>query len=140
MGVVGVIIFGVMRSFPCDIGFSKTWRSYQARVLGELDLHLDDNHLHVIAAPGSGKTVLGLEVVLRLGRPALIFAPTIAIRDQWVDRLLEMFCPAGTDVSGWISKDVRKPKLLTVSTYQGLHSAYTGRSAGEADSDDGQYN
>jgi len=132
-----------MDVFPDSVAFQKTWRSYQARVLSELKEHLDDNHLHIIAAPGSGKTVLGLEVVRRLNRPTLIFAPTLAIRDQWVDRLVNLFCDGDTATFEWISKDIRQPRFLTVSTYQGLHSAFTGKvekepGEEENDSDDRQ--
>ncbi|MBN1361728.1 MAG: DEAD/DEAH box helicase family protein [Sedimentisphaerales bacterium] len=116
-----------MTTFPQDIRFRKLWRSYQQRVLSELGSHLDDNHLHIIAAPGSGKTVLGLEVVRRLDQPTLVFSPTVAIRDQWVDRLVGLFSDAGGGTPDWISKDIRNPRLLTVSTYQGLHSVYTGQ-------------
>ena len=114
-----------MDTFPDYVKFRKTWRIYQARVLSELKEHLDDNHLHIIAAPGSGKTVLGLEVVRRLNGATLIFAPTLAIRDQWIDRLITLFCNRQTDKPEWISKDIRHPKFLTISTYQGLHSAFT---------------
>jgi superfamily II DNA or RNA helicase len=115
-----------MDSFPSDIRFRKPWRSYQQRVLDELKDHLDDNHLHIIAAPGSGKTVLGLEVLRRLNRPALILAPTVAIRDQWVDRFVNLFMDGGPDVPAWISRDIRNPQFITASTYQGLHSIYRG--------------
>ena len=124
-----------MKNFPASVEFVWPWRNYQGRVLSELDLHLDDNHLHIIAAPGSGKTVLGLEVVRRLDVPAVIFAPTIAIRDQWADRFVNLFCRKHPDAGDWISRDIRKPRLLTLSTYQGLHSAYTGRSTVEIDED-----
>ncbi|MBN2314267.1 MAG: DEAD/DEAH box helicase family protein [Sedimentisphaerales bacterium] len=132
-----------MDVFPDHIAFQKTWRTYQARVLSELNEHLDDNHLHIIAAPGSGKTVLGLEVVRHLNRPTLIFAPTLAIRDQWVDRLISLFCNGDDAQLEWISKDIRNPKFLTVSTYQGLHRAFTGKvekelEEEEDESDDGQ--
>ncbi|MBP7052994.1 MAG: DEAD/DEAH box helicase family protein [Phycisphaerae bacterium] len=113
-----------MDTFPSGIQFRKPWRSYQQRVLAELESHLDDNHLHVIAAPGSGKTVLGLEVMRRLNRPTLILAPTVAIRDQWVDRFVGLFLPDSQNTPDWISKDIRNPRFLTASTYQGLHSAY----------------
>ncbi len=113
-----------MNGFPSDIQFRKSWRSYQQRVLSELEGHLDDNHLHIIAAPGSGKTVLGLEVMRRLNRPTLILAPTVAIRDQWVDRFVTMFMDSPSGVPDWVSKDIRNPRFLTASTYQGLHSAY----------------
>jgi len=125
-----------MEAFPDQIKFQKPWRSYQARVLSELDEHLDDNHLHIIAAPGSGKTVLGLEVVRRLNRATLIFAPTLAIRDQWVDRLTTLFCGRDSGEPDWVSKDIRNPGLLTVSTYQGLHSAFTGKDEKEQDEEE----
>ncbi|MCL5281181.1 MAG: DEAD/DEAH box helicase family protein [Planctomycetes bacterium] len=115
-----------MDTFPSNVQFRKPWRSYQQRVLDELKDHLDDNHLHVIAAPGSGKTVLGLEVMRRLNRPALILSPTVAIRDQWIDRFVALFLDNGRAVPPWISRDIRKPQFITASTYQGLHSVYTG--------------
>ena len=106
--------------------FIFPWRSYQKRILYELDQHLKDDKLHVIAAPGSGKTVVGLEVIHRINKPTLVLAPTIAIRDQWVDRLLQMFLPELDGVMPqWISLDAKKPEFLTVSTYQGLYHAFS---------------
>jgi len=116
-----------MKTFPKDIAFRLSWRPYQQRVLAELNDHLEDNHLHVIAAPGSGKTILGLEVSRVLNQPTLILAPTLAIRDQWVDRFVNFFCTNHREFPTWISKDIRSPGFLTVSTYQGLHSAYVGK-------------
>jgi superfamily II DNA or RNA helicase len=112
-------------TFPADVGFRKPWRSYQQRVLDELKGYLDDRHLHVVAAPGSGKTVLGLEVMRRLNRPTLILSPTVAIQDQWVDRFVHLFINGEHRTPNWISKDIRNPCFITASTYQGLHSVYT---------------
>ena len=112
-----------MMGFPEDVRFRSTWRPYQARVLSELEEHLDDNKLHVVAAPGSGKTVLGLEVVCRINRPTLILAPTLAIRDQWVQRLVELFLPKGAKTPDWVSRDLTNPGFITVATYQALHSS-----------------
>src|SRR4029077_20362841 len=89
-------------AFPDDFRFRHEWRPYQARVIGELDSHLDDQHFHLVAAPGSGKTVVGLEVLRRLGKPALVFAPTIAIRDQWIRRFVDSFWNGGPPPD-WIS-------------------------------------
>jgi superfamily II DNA or RNA helicase len=108
-----------------DLRFKFPWRSYQKRVLEELDEHLEDDQLHVVAAPGSGKTVLGLEVMRRLGKPCLIFAPSLAIRNQWKARLVELFLAEGADDS-WISLNIRDPRFLTIITYQGLHAALSG--------------
>ena len=115
-----------MDCFPPDTKFSYPWRTYQERVLAALDESLDDNRLHVVAAPGSGKTVLGLEVLRRLDKPGLILAPTLTIRDQWVDRLVNLFLPPPPNRPDWVSNDIRAPGFLTVATYQALHAAYTG--------------
>ena len=111
-----------MINFPEETKFKYSWRKYQQKVLNGLDDHLKDRHLHVIAPPGSGKTVLGLEVALRLNQPTLILAPTIAIRNQWIQRFCELFLQTDL-IPGWISKDIRNPKFLTIVTYQGLHAA-----------------
>jgi superfamily II DNA or RNA helicase len=114
----------IVKHFPNGISFKYTWRSYQARVLDNLANHLDDGKLHVIAPPGSGKTVLGLEVMLRLNQPTLILAPSIAIKQQWIDRFCELFLQTDTRPD-WISTDIYSPAFLTVCTYQGLYAAFT---------------
>ena len=103
-----------------EMQFRYPWRSYQARVLEELSNFLRDDHLHIVAAPGSGKTVLGLEVMHRLDRPTLILAPTLTIRNQWIDRLIHLFLPEGAGRPDWITTDIRQPRLVTVATYQAL--------------------
>ncbi|HCU34752.1 MAG TPA: hypothetical protein DGT21_04675 [Armatimonadetes bacterium] len=115
-----------MAAALADAEFRWPWRDYQARVLGELGQHLDDNRLHIVAAPGSGKTVLGLEVMRLLARPTLILAPTLTVRNQWIDRFVNLFLPPGAECPDWISTDIRDPRLLTVATYQALHAASTG--------------
>lgn len=109
-------------SFPKNCKFKYPWRNYQSRLLKEIETHLDDNHLHLIAPPGSGKTVVGLEIAIRLNKPTLILAPTIAIRDQWIQRLCSLFLDTNI-IPEWISTDIKEPRFLTVSTYQGMHSA-----------------
>lgn len=111
-----------MTEYPKDIKFKYSWRKYQQRVLDDLQNHLTDGHLHVIAPPGSGKTVLGLEVAIRLNKPTLILAPTIAIRNQWIQRFCELYLQTNL-TPDWISRDIRNPKFMTVVTYQGLHAA-----------------
>ncbi|MFK7950887.1 MAG: DEAD/DEAH box helicase family protein [Saprospiraceae bacterium] len=111
-----------MALFTTNINFRFPWRPYQKRVLDNLEDYLEDKQLHIVAPPGSGKTVLGLEVVKRLNQPALILAPTITIRNQWAERLKVDFLNNETFPN--LSFDVKKPDKLTISTYQGLHSAF----------------
>ena len=112
-----------MESFPEHIQFCYPWRSYQREVLHHLDRHLENQHLHLVAPPGSGKTVLGLEVMLRLNKPTLIVAPTLAIRNQWVDRFMALFLNV-KEQPAWISMDLMNPQFITVTTYQGLHALF----------------
>ncbi len=107
-----------------DMCFRWPWRPYQARVLDVVDDHLSDDRLHIVAAPGAGKTTLGLEVFRRLGKPALVLAPTLTIRDQWIQRL-EDFEPTsdrGVASAGWTSVDLGAPGFLTAVTYQAVLS------------------
>ncbi len=106
--------------------FRKTWRAYQSRLLSHLDGYLQNRRLHLVAAPGSGKTVLGLEVIKRVNQPTLVLAPTITIRDQWVDRLVDLFLPPGSGRPAWVSTELRSPAFLTVATYQALHALCSG--------------
>jgi superfamily II DNA or RNA helicase len=60
-------------------------RRYQQLALEafEADRAAGRRHTYVVAPPGSGKTVMGLEMARRLGRPALVLCPTAAIQSQW---------------------------------------------------------
>ncbi|EHQ26775.1 DEAD/DEAH box helicase family protein [Mucilaginibacter paludis] len=123
-----------MKVFPENIKFKYSWRKYQQRVLDGLDQHLKNNHLHVIAPPGSGKTVLGIEVAIRINQPTLILAPTIAIRNQWIQKLCDLFLQTGM-VPDWVSRDIRHPEFLTIVTYQGLHAACNDLKVEESETD-----
>ena len=116
------------------LSFRGTFRPYQQRVLDEADVFLRDGRVHIVAAPGSGKTTLGIELIRRLGRPALILSPRLVIRDQWLDRVREAFLEE--DVPGVLSRDLSTPGLITSVTYQTLYCAST-RYRGTVREDDG---
>jgi superfamily II DNA or RNA helicase len=120
-----------MAVFPDTICFRGKWRPYQQRVLDNLSACLDDRKIHLVAAPGSGKTTVGLAILLRLGRPALILAPSVTIREQWIDRFVSSFLPPELKPGDWISNSIRSPRAVTVITYQSLHSAYVRASGPE---------
>ena len=113
-------------TFPIEMTFQGNWRAYQARLLDRLDSYLEDKRLHVVAAPGSGKTVFGLEAVRRINRPTLVLAPTITIRNQWAERLVQYFLPQGSPKPDWVSTNIRHPELLTIATYQALRALCSG--------------
>ena len=84
----------------------------------EPQLAVDGKHLHIVAPPGSGKTVLGLYVWSDLVRlPTLVLSPNSAIQAQWAART-DLFDLDGKDE--YISTDPKKPGLLTSLTYQSI--------------------
>lgn len=103
-----------------NMKFRHTWRPYQARVIDAVHEHLDDKRLHVVAAPGAGKTTLGLEIFRLLGKPTLVLSPTRVIRDQWIERLQD-FTEDEAPID-WVSDSLNSPKVLTSITYQSLHA------------------
>lgn len=63
---------------------------------------------------------MALELLIRIGNKALILAPTIAIKEQWIERLRKDF--ENGDKQNLISTDLEKPSIITVITYQSLYS------------------
>lgn len=106
--------------------FRHSWRPYQERVLAAVKDHLDDKRLHVVAAPGAGKTTLGLEVFRILGKSTLVLSPTRVIRDQWIERLGDFIDTEDVTKLSWISNSIHNPKILTSITYQALHAKFSG--------------
>lgn len=105
-----------------SLKFKFPWRVYQERFLEHFSEHIKDGHLHVIAPPGSGKTLLGLEILCQIGEKAIVLSPTLTIRDQWEDRLQEYFSTERNYDK--FSFDLSNSSDITFSTYQGLHAFY----------------
>lgn len=106
-----------------DVRFDGTFRDYQQRILDESDRYLRQGRLHIVAPPGSGKTILGLELIRRAGAAALVFSPTVAIAGQWIDRFTTHF----TGGAHTTSQQLRQPADLTSVTYQALFAAIDER-------------
>ena len=115
------------------LDFRGRWRPYQAAVLEKFENYLDDSKIHLIAAPGSGKTVLGVELISRLGKPALVLVPRLSIQRQWVEAIESLFeAPPGN--SSIVSRSVQTEAAIIVITYQSLETLqkrWRGRSAND---------
>lgn len=105
------------------VSFRGTFRSYQQEVLDGSEKYLADGRLHIVAAPGSGKTVLGLELLRRTGAPTLILSPTVTVRRQWGERFRELFLPEGERLEDYVSESLEKKAPICSITYQALHMA-----------------
>ena len=78
-----------------------------------------NKRLHIVAPPGSGKTVLGLYLWAELVRkPCLVLSPNSAIQSQWAARTDLFDLPA--ERQQLVSTDANRPALLTSLTYQAV--------------------
>ena len=94
--------------------FSGGLRHYQADVLARVDVS-SGAPLHIVAPPGSGKTLLGLLLAARRGHRTVVLAPTVTIREQWVRQAASL----APDPSA-VSEDPAHPGDPTALTYQAL--------------------
>ena len=61
-----------------------TWRRYQKAAIAAFERDRGGRRrTHIVAPPGSGKTLLGVELVRRIGRRALVLTPNSAVQMQW---------------------------------------------------------
>lgn len=113
-----------MKDFS-NIKFNGTFRDYQSKILANANKYLQDGRVHIVAAPGSGKTILGLELIRGLNAPALVLSPSVTIRQQWGERFESNFIPNEESAEGYVSYNLKNPALITSVTYQALHAAYS---------------
>ena len=91
----------------------------EAVEVAKRDLAAGRRRIHIVAPPGSGKTVLGLYLWSEcVRRPAVVLSPNSAIQAQWAQRtsLFEFDGP----IRDAVSTDPKSPGLLTSLTYQSV--------------------
>jgi len=105
--------------------FSHPMRKYQTEILDLVNEKVAEGkrEVHIVAPPGAGKTIIGLQMVLNFKKPALILSPNTTIQAQWSQKL-DLFIPdelKGLDADKIIgTHEVRPLKPITVLTYQVL--------------------
>lgn len=110
-----------MKTFD-KVSFKGTFRNYQQRVLDNSGKYLLNGKINIVAAPGSGKTVLGLELIKRLNAPTIVLSPTTTIKYQWGDRFKDAFLDKDENFEEYFSYDLHEITLINSITYQALHS------------------
>ena len=107
-------------SFP-SIRFRGELRPSQLQVrdVAQEQLARGERQLHIVAPPGSGKTVVGLYLWAEMvKRPALVLSPNSAIQSQWAARV-DLF-EADRPMDSLVSTSPDEPRLLTSLTYQAV--------------------
>src|SRR5262245_45543501 len=97
------------------LAFQSEWRRYQRLALEafERDREEGRRRTHIVAPPGAGKTLVGMEIVGRLGVPALVLAPNSAVQGQWLRAASLFGAPPGVAAA-----DAAAP--IACLTYQAL--------------------
>ena len=92
-------------------------REEQSDLLDEIR---ENNNGIIVAPPGSGKTIIALELIARLCVPALILVNRNQLLSQWVERIQQFLGISKTHI-GVISGTKKKVgKQITVATIQSL--------------------
>ena len=101
-----------------ELSFGGEWRRYQKAAIAafERDRAAGRRRTHIVAPPGSGKTLVGVELVRRIGRRALVLTPNSAVQMQWPRTLRQFGSPA--DVGRTAGPEPAFP--ISVMTYQSL--------------------
>ncbi len=112
--------------FFASLRFRWPWRPYQEVILERFEARdRAKRTFHVVAPPGSGKTIIGLEIARRIGRPAVTFSPTTTIQEQWAEKVPQFRPEADSPeessrVLSWVSTEPAKLGALSSLTYQSL--------------------
>lgn len=104
-----------------ELRFEFPFRKYQAMILEALEKRVGDHKFHIVAPPGSGKTIVGLELIKRWREPAVVFAPTSTIVEQWKEKWL-MFLEDEKLLNDWVSTDPEVLRPINLYTYQLISS------------------
>jgi superfamily II DNA or RNA helicase len=110
------------REFP-QIQFKSELRPSQvdAIEIARQQLAEGKKRLHIVAPPGSGKTVMGLYLwALCIRRPAVVFSPNSAIQMQWAARTDLFEVDGGLPLESFTSTDPKQLNLFNSLTYQSV--------------------
>lgn len=108
-----------------SIAYRDQFRDFQRQLLKKTDDLLDNSRINLITVPGSGKKLLGLEIIRRIGNPTVIITSSETISAGWCDTFRTDFLPDGAAESAeqYLSNNLLAPKLITAITYEELHNA-----------------
>ncbi len=109
-------------SFP-GIRFQGQLRPSQKEVqaIAHRQLSAGQRRLHIVAPPGSGKTIIGLYLWAHcVRRPALVLSPNSAIQAQWAARTSLFQRHDGSPLADLVSTSPLDPLMLTSLTYQSI--------------------
>ncbi len=102
--------------------FNSTLYPYQKEILNifEKERARGDKKIHIVAPPGSGKTIVGLEMVYRINTPTLILVPNLTLQEQWKNKIEKLFLEENENIAELVSTSITDIKNINIITYQSL--------------------
>ncbi len=103
---------------------------FQKEILDKFESEFDrwDKKIHIVAPPGSWKTIMWIEMINRLIRKyipwnILILVPNITLQYQWKEKMEMFFLEETEKIDDFISTDRNVIKKVNIITYQSISSA-----------------
>lgn len=110
-----------MHDYAWDLcAFPGSFRRHQQAALEAVEglREAGEKRAYVVMPPGSGKTVLGLEVARRIGRRTMVLTPNTAVQAQWLAQWKAFGGSGAHPRPGSGERGLSAP--VTVLTYQSL--------------------
>ncbi|PIE85505.1 hypothetical protein CSA08_01685 [Candidatus Gracilibacteria bacterium] len=95
---------------------------YQQDVMNvfQNEININNKKIHIVSPPGSGKTIMGIEMITRLKGNSLILVPNITLQHQWKDKIEKFFLEENENINELVSIDKENIKKINILTYQSL--------------------
>lgn len=105
--------------------FQMEFRKHQKIVFEKFDQVLKNHQndafkFHVVSPPGSGKTIMGMEMGIRVGNPILVVCPNTAIQGQWLNKCNLFVDNEDIELKKLVNTDPNNIGLINIFTYQML--------------------
>ncbi len=85
----------------------------------------------IVAPPGSGKTIMGLELIARKQQPALIVVHRKQLFDQWIDRIESFLGIPEREIGKYSGAHKKKGKKISVGMIQTLKQTEVSDKVGD---------
>lgn len=86
-----------------------------------VDKALEYDNGIIVAPSGSGKTIIGLEIIARRKLPALILVHRQQLLDQWIDRIETFLGIPKTQIGQYTGRKKKEGRLVTMAMMQTLN-------------------
>lgn len=102
-----------------DINFESSCKLYDYQERAVNDLLAEENGI-LVSPPGSGKTIMGIEMIARLKQPTLILVHKKQIFNQWIERIESFLNIPKREIGQFCANKKKLGKQVTVAMMQTL--------------------